>query len=234
MTLSPSAPYTNPMSRLPNQSWLQYVVPFALFILLTGLEPLFAAHYPAFYAFKIAVVAAALLIFRPTDPPGDKLTIPHALLAAAVGAVMTGIWVMIDPVTPHFAFLGHRGGYNPFTQIGDVNGRSAFLAIRFLGLVAVVPLVEELFYRGFLLRFVTDMDNFRRVPQGVFNGMALAVNIVLFALSHPEWLAAALFSAAMCGLIWKTKDLRTCILAHAVCNFLLGIYVVHFGAWSYW
>ncbi|BDI29245.1 hypothetical protein CCAX7_12960 [Capsulimonas corticalis] len=222
------------MSRLSNQSWLHYVVPFALFLLLTSLEPFFSAHYPAFYAFKIAAVAATLLIFRPTEPPANKLSVTNALLAVVVGAVMTGVWVTLDPHTPHLALLGHREEYNPFTKIADVNGRSAFLSIRFIGLVAVVPLIEELFYRGFLLRFVTDMDNFRRVPEGVFNGMALAVNIVLFALSHPEWLVAAIFSAAMCGLIWKTRDLRACILAHAVCNLLLGIYVVHFGAWKYW
>ncbi|MEO7715794.1 MAG: CAAX prenyl protease-related protein [Capsulimonas sp.] len=222
------------MSRPSNQSWLHYVVPFALFILLTSLESFFSAHYPAFYAFKIAVVAATLLIFRPADPPTDKLSVKNALLAIVVGAVMTGVWVTVDPLTHHFDFLGKREEYNPFTKIGDVNGRSAFLAIRFLGLVAVVPLIEELFYRGFLLRFVTDMDNFRRVPPGVFNATALAVNILLFAFSHPEWLVAAIFSAAMCGLMWKTKDLRACVLAHAVCNLLLGIYVVHFNAWKYW
>ena len=112
--------------------------------------------------------------------------------------------------------------------------RAAFLAVRFFGLVVIVPIIEETFYRGFLLRYVTDLDDFRRAQTGTFSLGALGINVALFAFSHPEWLAAAIFALAMCGLLARTKNLFACIVAHAVTNLLLGLYVIHYGAWQYW
>ena len=107
--------------------------------------------------------------------------------------------------------------------------------MRFLGLVVVVPIVEELFYRGFLLRFVTDMDDFQaRAAGNIFCPGASRCNVVLFALSHPEWLAAAIFALALCLLLRWTKNFSTCILAHGVTNLLLGVYILHTAQWQYW
>ena len=60
------------------------------------------------------------------------------------------------------------------------------------------------------------------------------MNGSLFALSHPEWLAALIFGLAMCGLLARTRSLFACIAAHAVTNLLLGLYVIHFHQWQYW
>jgi len=60
------------------------------------------------------------------------------------------------------------------------------------------------------------------------------VNVALFTLSHPEWLAAAIFALALCFLVRLTKNLFACILCHATTNLLLGIFVLHTGQWQYW
>ena len=60
------------------------------------------------------------------------------------------------------------------------------------------------------------------------------VSVVLFAASHPEWLAAAIFALALGLLLRATRNLFACVLAHGVTNLLLGIYVLHTGQWQYW
>lgn len=214
--------------------WLPYVAPFALFLLLTTLEGhVPPAAFPLAYAVKIALVGGLVIALRgffPEARPGGG----GWAAATALGLALCFLWITVDAHTPHFAFLGTRKGFNPNREIATSAGVIFFLFVRFLGLVVVVPIVEELFYRGFLLRFVTDSDDFRRVPVGTFSALALLVNVALFALSHPEWLAAAIFALALCLLLRWTKNLFACILAHGVTNLLLGVYILHTGQWQYW
>ncbi len=221
------------LTRATVPDWFPYTAPFVLFLILTSVEARFVGLYPWLYALKIVLVSGLLVFLRPSL--GE--TRPQARgvgLALALGVVLVFAWVGIDRWTPHLAFLGGRVGYDPFREIHSVMGRAAFLAVRFFGLVVVVPIIEETFYRGFLLRFVTDPDHWRRVPLGTFTLSALTVNGIVFALSHPEWLAALVFAGAMCGLLARTKNLFACIVAHGVTNLLLGLYVIHFHQWQYW
>jgi CAAX prenyl protease-like protein len=102
-----------------------------------------------------------------------------------------------------------------------------------LGLAALVPLIEELFWRSFLIRWLIDQD-FRRVPIGRVTPMAAAVTSVLFALAHPEWLPALLTGLLWAGLLWQTRSLSACVISHVVANLALGIYVIAAGDWKYW
>ncbi len=239
MTPAACVPYTGamPTNNLPIKNlpaWLPYVAPFALFLLLTTLESLVPLPlFPWAYAAKIVLIGGLLLALRgafPESRPGGN----GWALATVLGIVLCVLWVVIDKHTPHFAVLGARKGYDPAVEIGTRVGVWAFLAVRFFGLVVIAPFAEELFYRGFLLKFVTDPDDFKRVPTGVFSLVALAVNVLLFAVSHPEWLAAAVFALGMCVLLRFTKNLFACVLAHAVTNLMLGVYIVQTGQWQYW
>ena len=235
MTPPPSVAYTGGMTWKALPPWLPYAAPFALFLLLTRLEGhVPPAAFPLFYAVRIALVGWLVIALRgyfPEARPGGG----GWAAATAVGVVLGVSWVWIDMHTPHFPKLfGTRTGFNPNREIATSAGIVFFLFVRFLGLVVVVPIVEELFYRGFLLRFVTDTDDFRRVPVGTFSALALGVNVVLFALSHPEWLAAAIFALAECLLLRGTRNLFACILAHGVTNLLLGVCILYTRQWQYW
>ena len=216
--------------------WLPSVAPLALFLVLTTLESVLhlpPSTFPVTYAVKIVLVGGLLIALRgyfPEARPGGG----GWAAATALGLVLFFLWIAIDKHTPHFAFLGARTGFNPNREIATPVGIVFFLFVRFLGLVVVAPVIEEIFYRGFLLRFITDMDDFRRVPVGTFSPLALGVSVALFALSHPEWLAAAVFALALCLLLRWTKNLFACILAHGVTNLLLGVFILHTGQWQYW
>ena len=217
--------------------WAPYVIPFALFLLLTSLEAVLpAGFYPIAYTVKIALVTAALVLLRRSFPdarPGGE----GWAIATALGVGLCLMWVWVTPHSPSLpAFMGggKRIGFNPGAAFATQAGLISFLTVRFFGLVVIVPIIEELFYRSFLLRFVTDSEDFRKVPIGIFSAVALLVNVALFTLSHPEWLAAAIFALALCFLVRLTKNLFACILCHATTNLLLGIFVLHTGQWQYW
>jgi CAAX prenyl protease-like protein len=105
--------------------------------------------------------------------------------------------------------------------------------VRLLGLVIVVPVIEELFWRSFLLRWLIDPD-FGRVPIGRVTPVAAVLSSLFFALVHPEWLPALLTGLLWAALLWKTTSLSASALSHATANLALGLYVIATADWKYW
>jgi CAAX prenyl protease-like protein len=232
----------NSLSRTAVPPWLPYVGPMGVYLELTAVEGALPDYYPLVYSIKVAAVGAALIaawpfVVRSRPAVGGaraRGAAGYVALALAAGVALAAAWVLVDQITPHFDALGTRAGFNPFERIAAPGPRLAFLVVRLAGLVLVAPLVEEWFYRDFLLRIFTDVDDFRRTAIGRFGLVACGANVVLFSLSHPEWLAAAVFAAAMCLLLWHTRSVAACVIAHAATNGALGIYVLATGAWQYW
>ena len=102
-------------------------------------------------------------------------------------------------------------------------------------LVIIVPLVEEIFWRGFLLRWLIDSD-FLKVPVGTFQWKSFGVVSLLFMLEHtpPDWPAALLTGALFNLVAIHTRSLSSCVLVHAVTNLGLGLYVLQTGKTGFW
>jgi hypothetical protein len=141
------------------------------------------------------------------------------------------LWVGIDRGVP-YQHLGSRTAFDPSPLRGST-GWIAFLAVRFYGLVLMVPVIEEIFWRSFFLRYLTQLD-FRRLPLGTFSASALWLMVGGSALSHPEWLVAAIASLAYALWLRRTRSLFASIVAHATTNAALGVYVLATGSWQYW
>jgi CAAX prenyl protease-like protein len=102
-----------------------------------------------------------------------------------------------------------------------------------LGSTLIVPMLEEVFYRSFLYRYLVKGD-FLSVPLGFFGWMPFLVTSIVFGFSHYEWLAGILCGMAYQGLVcWKGR-LGDAMTAHALTNLLLGLWVVWKGAWHFW
>jgi len=109
-----------------------------------------------------------------------------------------------------------------------------FLVVRILGTSIVVPIVEELFWRGWLMRWLID-KNFLKVPLGQYVPSAFWIVAVLFASEHgPFWEVGLAAGIIYNWWIIRTKNLADCILAHAVTNAVLAAYVIKAGQWQYW
>ncbi len=218
-----------------------YVLPFALFMLFgaaEGWEPL-KAYYPLVYTAKITVVVGVWCYFRRRYPAPSGAGLGWGILAGVVGVVVwIGLWKLnlerhVADLLPGWLYSADRIGYDPFTAIDSAGAAWAFVAVRMLGLAVVVPLMEEVFWRGFLIRYLVN-DDFESVPQGTYTPLSFWVVVLLFTLAHPELLAAAIWCAGINLVLYRTKNLWACIVAHAVTNLLLGVYILASGAWVLW
>jgi CAAX prenyl protease-like protein len=219
---------------------LPYVVPMFAYVGLSGLENYLPQvegqpspfWYPLAYTAKLVIVIFLAWWYRSTwrdfrPPP----TFGAISLAAAAGVLVWGLWIGLDGRYPMFSFLGSRAGFNADGLAPA--GRWAFISVRLLGLVLVVPLIEELFWRSFLMRWLIDPDFFK-VPVGRVTPMAAGVTSVFFALVHPEWLPALLTGLMWAWLLARTRSLSACAVSHATANLAVGIYVIVAHAWRFW
>jgi CAAX prenyl protease-like protein len=204
-----------------------------LFGLLTMIERYVPVRlYPLVYLVKICAVTASLVVAgrarRDITPSSQVMA-----LATLTGIAVFAAWVGLDKWVP-YPHLGDRAGFNPFSEPGQPKWAAwAFLLVRFYGLVLVVPVMEELMMRSFLLRYFTS-QRFSELPMGTFSWYAFWIVAALSAASHPEWIAAIVASAANAFLLRRTRSLFAAVVAHAVTNAALGIYVVTSGEWQYW
>jgi CAAX prenyl protease-like protein len=210
-----------------------YIAPMAAFLVLTSLEgSLGEGWYPAAYAGKVLLVAVVAWLCRWSW--ADLRPFPRAAalsLAVTTGLIVYALWVGLEGYYPSLGFLGKRTGFDPGTL--PPSWKVPFIAVRLFGLVLLVPLIEELFWRSFLMRWLIDPD-FLKIPVGTVTPLAAAVTSGAFALAHPEWLPALLTGLLWAGLLWKTRSLSACVLSHAVANLALGVHVLSTGDWKFW
>ncbi len=237
----PETQATPKVPRVEPPVW-PYVVPLAGFLALTALEGYLPAApggapsptwYPIGYSLKLVAVVALFwpcrvifLDLRPWPKLGSLL------LAGAVGLAVAVIWVGLDGHYPALPWIGgKRAEFDP--TVLSQGPRVAFLTVRLLGLVVIVPLIEELFYRSFLMRWVVNPD-YTQVPIGKVTPLGLAATTGVFAASHPEWLPAILTGLAWGWLVGRTRSVSACVFSHATANLALGVYVLVNHAWKFW
>ena len=172
----------------------------------------------------------------------------HLGLAATGAVVGIGVWVL-----PGWLYREGMAGSETWWQWLGVVDRSqgfdpglladqpwlqrASLAARFARMTLVVPLVEELCWRGWLMRRAVAQDKqFTQIPFGTHSWRSYATTTLAVTLIHaPEdWLAAFVWGSLVYTLAVRTRSLRACVVMHAFGNLLLGLYVLKTGQNGYW
>jgi len=206
------------------------VIPFAVFAVLTLLQGrLGEAMQYWIYAFKAVVCAWLLWSMRSQL---QEMKWKFSLGAAATGVLIFLVWVGLDG---HYPILAQRtGSFDPIRTFGQGSALGiSFIVVRILGSSLVVPPLEEVFYRSFIYRFISQ-SQFWKVPLGRFELIPFLFAGIVFGMSHYEWLPGILCAFAYQGLVCWKKRLGDAIMAHAVTNFLLGLWVVFRGAYYFW
>ena len=230
---SPGPPQKLSAMRHPT---LSYIAPFVAFIAVMAVEK--ATGLPAawMYSLRVAVTLAVLLIFsrslltaRPTRP----------LLSALVGAAVFALWiapeVIFGPAYRHFwpfhnSITGAAASSIPF----NLRRSLWFLTLRTASCALLVPPVEELFWRGWAMRWLIASD-FRKIPLGAYQASAFWLVALMFAAEHGPYWEVGLATGIVYNL-WmvRTRNLTDCIIAHAVTNGLLSAYILATGHLHYW
>jgi CAAX prenyl protease-like protein len=213
---------------------LGYIAPFVAYVGILAIERVIPLPPQWLYAIRFFVVLALIvgfsrpyLSFRPSYP----------WASLAIGVAVFGIWVAPDLL---FGYRHHWLFENPVTGAAVstlppwLKGNIKFIVLRTVSSTLLVPVIEELFWRGWMMRWLID-THFLRVPLGKYAPRAFWIAAALFASEHgPYWEVGLAAGIIYNWWIVRTRNLADCILAHAVTNGVLSVYVLLTGQWQYW
>jgi CAAX prenyl protease-like protein len=156
-----------------------------------------------------------------------------------VGVVGIVLWVpmqlWLQGHVPFFKPPAAGEVFNPYRDIHSDPLRVAFLCVRIMGAVLLVPVMEELFWRDFLWRQILAPNDFKLASVGEWGWAPFLIVPVAFAFVHGNWwLTSVVWALMIGGLLVYTKSLGACIVAHAVTNLLLAVYVLKTQDWAFW
>ncbi len=148
-------------------------------------------------------------------------------VAVLVGLLVFVLWINLST---GWMLLGSPSGFDPRN-----NGQLDWLLVvlRIAGAALVVPVMEELFWRSFLIRWL-DNTAFETVAPACVRLQSVAIGVLLFGFEHNLWLAGIVAGVAYSVLYMRQGSLWSPIIAHAVTNGVLGVWIVHTGQWSFW
>lgn len=228
----PHTPQQTDRISLTKKPWIPYAVPFVLFIAITGLAKYFPESRDIIYMAKTIIIGALLWFWRrhyaQDITPG--MTWTGYLAALAAGLLVLFLWVVPEQLLPQ---LGSPPGFNPYSFGWPPRAVPGLIAIRLAGAALVVPVMEELFWRSFIMRYAINPD-FRTVPLGTFTIFSFTATVLLFGLEHFRVIQGILAGIIYALLVIRQKTLKGSILAHATTNLGLGIYVLFTHNWLFW
>jgi uncharacterized protein len=218
---------------------LARILPFALYILFLAvgstLAGLLGVDVRWLYAVQISVVVAALALFwcdygeLHRAPADGALAGPGGwLLALGIGVAVWALWIWLD-FSP-FAFTPGEG-YRPLDAAGALI--VPMVVVRIFGAAVVVPVMEELFWRSFIMRWL-DSPAFLAVAARSVTLRSLLFSSLAFGFEHGQWAAGIVAGLAYGWLYRASGRLWLSIFAHGVTNLLLGLWVIRTAQWSFW
>ena len=219
-------------------------LPFALFMAFIGMDGILRhlaeqglftlTDTTLYYLYPIKTVAVALLLFNYRKEYRelslkDLANLPSTATSCLLGLLVFILWINMDWT---LSATGDPQGFNP-TLLPDSGVQIGMTAFRIAGAVLLVPLMEELFWRSFLMRYIID-QNFQKQPIGAFTWASFLITAVLFGLEHHFILAGIIAGILYSLLLYRTRSIAQCVLSHAVTNLALAIYVLYTGKWFFW
>jgi CAAX prenyl protease-like protein len=228
-------PATTPTeSTTPDSRTLAWVGPFAVFALWLLAGKQIPLAWPAKEILLDTIVLAAIIGFSWRVLPR---TAPHWLASIALGLAVFVLWIAPDTLVPgwrsHAIFENSLTG-EVKTTIPPAELTPVMLALRTMRAALLIPVLEELFWRGWLPRWLQD-TKFARIPLGQYTPFAFWATAVLFAAEHGPFWEVGL----VCGVIYnwwmkRTRSLGDLMIAHGVTNLALSLYVIASGRWGFW
>lgn len=194
-------------------------------------RPEFIFANPKYWIFPLQTLICGGLIL--TYWKNYQLSAPKKIgFTLAIAILVFGIWIAPQEL---LGSAPRNDGFDPTPLASNPYLYWGTLGFRFLRLVIVVPFIEEIFWRGFLLRYLIRED-FEQLPFGSYTWTSFGIVTLMFGLAHwgPDFVPALICGALYNGIAIHTRSLSSCVLAHAVTNLLLGIYIMATRQWGFW
>lgn len=220
------------------------ISPFIVFMVFIGLEQGLRAllehqvvHFDAtalywLYIPKAALVGLMLFLYRQSYveiKTKDLLDYRNTSLSIFSGVLIFFLWINMDWT------LGSQNtpaGFDPEIFRAE-QVKWLMIVVRVTGAVIIVPIMEELFWRSFLLRYLIDND-FTAVKIGSYSLFSFVAVSIMFGLEHHYVFAGIMAGVIFNCIYYYTRSVAHCILSHAVANLCLAYYVLTTGYWHFW
>ncbi len=216
---------------------LAWVGPFAVFMAWLALDQYLPLQNPLKEVVRDLVILASILAFSRRVLARHVLRAPHWAGSVALGVAVCALWVAPDVLVPGWrdSAIFQNGVTGKLrTSIPPAELTPLMLALRTARAALLVPVLEELFWRGWLPRWLQD-NRFWRVPLGTYSAFAFWGTALLFAAEHgPFWEVGLL-----CGVVYnwwmrRTGSLGDLVLTHAVTNLALSLFTIATQRWVFW
>ncbi|MEM2956608.1 MAG: CAAX prenyl protease-related protein [Candidatus Pacearchaeota archaeon] len=192
-----------------------YIFPFALYLLIPFiLDSIGLKEFS--YFIKILLVGITLIYFFKSYDL--KFAKGNLFLSFVLGLLIFVLWILVEQ------FMPYKGEF----EISAFN-----IIVRLFGSILVAPLIEELFTRKFLLRFLINPDKWDKI-EPKFTWFSFMITVLFFGFSHNRWLAGIIVGIILNMLYIKTKRIENCIIAHSVANASLAGYIILTNSWQFW
>jgi CAAX prenyl protease-like protein len=213
---------------------IEWVGPFAIFAIWLLVDKRLPLANPTKEIVRDLVLVAAILGLSRRVLPRSA---PHWLGSISLGVGVFLVWVAPDLLIPgwreHALFQNGITG-RITTSIPPAELTPLMLTLRTARAALIVPVLEELFWRGWLPRWIQD-SKVDRVPLGHYTPLAFWATALLFATEHgPFWEVGLLAGLIYNWWMRRTRSLGDLMLAHGVTNLVLSLYVVATGRWRFW
>lgn len=201
------------------------LMPFIVLMATVLISGAFIGHFDWLYPARVITSLITLWLFRKHY---KRIFRDFSWLSLWIGAIVFLMWIVLVPVSEKQDLL-----FINSLSAEPIVIQSAWLFFRFIGAAITVPVVEELVFRGYLIKKLVNSD-FQTVRQGEFTWLSFVVSSLLFGVLHGNWLAGTLAGMCYAIALYRRGMISDAISAHMTTNTLLAIYVIVSGHWSLW
>jgi uncharacterized protein len=220
-------------TRYPAIAWIG---PFVLFMALLVIMPALPIPQPWESIVRVSLIVASL--WWCSRHVIVQLRVERPIASVLLGVAVWALWIAPDLLVSgwreHWLFQNALTGSLTTTMTPDALADPVVVLLRVARAAVLVPVLEELFWRGWLPRWLVNPD-WQRVRLGHYTTLAFVGTALLFAAEHgPYWDVGLLCGVIYNGWMWRTKSLGDLVLTHAVTNACLSAYVLVSGRYEYW
>jgi exosortase E/protease (VPEID-CTERM system) len=213
------------MSRTMHNPTAAYLMPLLAILAAGAVSRAISGTFEFFYPLRVLGGLVMLARYR-----GKLATIDWhwSWRGPAVGAAVFLIWM----VAAYF-LLPERAMPEKLATV-PAAVRGFWIASRIAGSILIVPIAEELAYRGYLMRRLAKSD-FESVPFHSVRWPALTVTAIIFGLAHGAlWLPGIAAGLAYGLLLVRRGRIGEAVAAHATTNALIAASVLGWNQWQLW
>jgi len=203
-----------------------YLVPLLLMIAVAMVSKVFLFRFDLLYPLHVVIGAGALWLYR------KRIAVRWEVSWSAIGLgiFVFAVWIMLAHGTKDAA---RDAAFGSGLRSLPIAAGFSWILFRVAGAVAVVPIAEELAYRGYLMRRLVSAD-FESVALTHFTWLSFLVSSILFGVLHSQWIPGTLAGMIFAFAVYRYGSLSDGIVSHMTANALLAAYVLMTGHWFLW